>query len=122
MKPGPLTIARLLRVSAGLLVWSSAFVMLYAGYSLGCQHLTVPAGTGRINPVTLGLVAIALLHAAVLVALLLRWRWRPTAALAGESDRSRQLRHWLEGFVLWISLAGLIFIAFPILLVPPCAG
>ncbi|MCH8477668.1 MAG: hypothetical protein LAT56_06960 [Wenzhouxiangella sp.] len=71
---------------------------------------------------TLSLVGIVALHLAVLIALLLRWRLQPIQALAGESERSLKLNHWLEGFVLWISLAGLLFIALPILMVPPCVG
>lgn len=122
MRPGPLSIARLLRICAGLLIWSSGFVMLYAGYSLGCQQIDVPVEAGLRNPVTAGLVIIAALHVAALIALLLRRYRYPMTAMADENERSRKLHHWLEGFVLWISLAGLLFIAFPVLLVPPCAG
>ncbi len=122
MKTGPGTISRLLRVSAGLLIWCSGFVLLYAGYSLGCQQLDIPAAVGLRNPVSLGLVAIAGLHGALLLGLLLRRRSRPITAMAGESERSRALHHWLEGFVLWLSLAGLLFIAAPLLMVPPCVG
>jgi len=122
MKPATLGIAQLLRLAAGLIVWSSAFVWLYAGFSLGCQRLEVPIEAGRVNPVTLGLVAIALVHAAALVFLLVRYRRDPVQPLPAESERSCRLRHRVEGLVLWASLAGLVFVAFPILMVPPCAG
>lgn len=122
MRSGPGAILRLLRISAGLLIWCSGFVMLYAGYSLGCQQLEIADDAGLGNPVTLSLVGIALLHLAALAALLLQWRVRPIKAVGGESERSLKLNRWLEGFVLFISLTGLLFIAFPILMVPPCAG
>ncbi|MGY6587444.1 MAG: hypothetical protein ACXIUB_04060 [Wenzhouxiangella sp.] len=122
MKPALQSNWRLLRVSAGLFVWCSAFVALYAGYSLGCQHIDMAEDAGLANPVTLGLVAVALAHLLLLAILLWRHRRRPIAAVEGESDRSRRVHHWLEGFVLWLSLAGTVFIAFPILMVPPCLG
>ncbi len=122
MRSGPGAILRLLRISAGLLIWSSGFVMLYAGYSLGCQQLEIAADAGLGNLVTLSLVGITALHLAALSALLVQWRMRPIKPMAGESERSLGLNRWLEGFVLWISLAGLLFIALPILMVPPCAG
>ena len=122
MKPGPGAMLRLLRISAGLLVWSSGFVVLYAGYSLGCQQLEIDSEAGLGNPVTLSLVGITALHLAALSALLVQWRMRPIKPMAGESERSLGLNRWLEGFALFISMAGLLFIAFPILMVPPCAG
>jgi hypothetical protein len=115
-------IFKLLRIIAGLLIWASGFVWLYAGSSLACQHLDVAVEAGLANPVTAVLTLISLVHLAALAALLLRHRWRPTGAVANESARSHRLRHWLEGCVLWISMAGLLLIAFPVLMVPPCAG
>lgn len=122
MRPAVQSNWRLLRVSAGLFVWCSAFVALYAGYSLGCQRIELSENAGLANPVTLGLVAVALVHLLLLAGLLWRhWR-RPMTAVDGESERSRRSHHWVEGFVLWLSLAGTLFIAFPILMVPPCLG
>ena len=122
MKAANYSIGQLLRMGAGLLVWSSAFVLLYAGFSLGCQQLQVPVEAGLANPVTLGLLAIAGLHLIILVGLLLLRHRRPTLAAPNEPERSRHFRHWVEGLVLWVALAALIFIAFPVLMVPPCTG
>lgn len=121
MRSAHWSIAQLLRMSAGLIIWSSGFVVLYAGFSLGCQHLDVPVEAGLINPVTFGLLAAFALHALALVSLLWLWHHRPVRAAEGESERSRRLRHRVEGMVLWVSLAGLVFFAFPVLMVPPCA-
>lgn len=120
--PAHLSLWQLLRLSAGLLVWTSAFVWLYAGFSLGCQTLDVPVEAGLMNPVTIGLVLVTLIHLAALVGLLLRHARSPVQAMANESERSRTTRHRIEGLVLWVSLAGLVFVAFPILMLPPCAG
>jgi hypothetical protein len=112
----------LLRISAGAFVWASAFVTLYAGYSLGCQNLAIASDAGLANPVTLALIVIAALHGAGMAWLLARWLRRPVTAQPGESDASRRFRHHVEGLVLWISAAALVFIAFPVLMVPPCVG
>lgn len=122
MKSARWSLGQLLRMSAGLFIWSSAFVVLYAGFSLGCQQLEVPLEAGLLNPVTIGLVVAFAVHAAALLALLVYRQRHPVRAAEGEEERSRRLRHKVEGLVLWVSLAALLFIAFPVLLVPPCAG
>ncbi|QOC21693.1 hypothetical protein IC757_11655 [Wenzhouxiangella sp. AB-CW3] len=115
-------IGALLRMSAGLILWFSCFVMLYAGYSLGCQHFEGAASDGRVNPVTLSLLIAGFGHALVIALLLARHRLRPVRAQSDEGERSRQFRHRVEGLVLWVSLTGVLFILFPVLMVPPCAG
>ncbi len=112
----------LLRLSAGTIIWASAFVALYAGYSLGCRAVPVAADAGLANPVTITLVVLALVHGAALAMLLRRWFSGPVPALAGESERTRRFRHRVEGLVLWISLAALVVIAAPVLMVTPCQG
>jgi hypothetical protein len=112
----------LVRMSAGAIVWVSAFVVLYSGYSLGCQNLAVAADAGLANPVTFALVAVVLLHGAVMTWLLARWYRRPVLAQPGEPDASQRFRHRVEGLVLLMSSAALVFLAFPVLLIPPCVG
>ena len=75
-----------------------------------------------MDPVTLALVGIALVHGAAMAWLLARWLWRPVTAQPGESDKSRRFRHRVEGLVLGVSIAALVFVAFPVLMVPPCVG
>lgn len=112
----------LLRMCAGVLVWTSAFVALYAGASLGCQNLDIAADAGWVNPVTLGLGAIALLHGTAMAWLLARWLRRPVTAQPGESGSSCRFRHRVEGLVLRISIAALVFLTLPVLMATPCIG
>lgn len=122
MSPAGLTLGRLLRMIAGLLVWFSAFVGLYAGLSVGCQHLAPAPEAGLINPVTGMLALIAVLHALALAALIAYWWKRPSSRGPGESRAGQRFRHRIEGLVLFLSLTGLVWIAFPVFMVPPCAG
>lgn len=122
MKTAHWSLGQLLRLSAGVLIWCSAFVMLYAGLSLGCQWHAVPVEAGLANLVTAGLLGVFSVHALALIALLVYRQRRPVRPAAGESEGSCRLRHRVEGIVLCLSLAGLVFLAFPVLMVPPCAG
>jgi hypothetical protein len=54
------TVVAMLRMNAGLIVWASAFVFLYAGFSLGCQLLAPSPEDGLANAVTVLLLVLAL--------------------------------------------------------------
>lgn len=112
-------IAQLLRVSAGLIVWSSAFVFLYAGSYLGCRTLAPEPQAGLLNAVTALLLAFTLLHLGALGVLMARW-WRGPRTAAGEAPASVRFRRGVEGLVLISALVGVLMIAFPLLMVPPC--
>lgn len=116
------TIRALVRMSAGLVVWASAFVFIYAGFSLGCQVWAPPPEDGLGNPVTIMLVMFAGMHLAVLG--ILGWLWwaRPVSADSGESEASRLVRHRVEGLMLACSSFALVWVVFPIFMVAPCAG
>ena len=116
------TIAQSLRMCGGLLVWSSAFVFLYAGFSLGCKQLAPDPADGLANPVTGILAAIFALHLLALAGLGWLWWKHPVPPAADEPDSGPGFRHWVEGMVLVISTAGLIWIAFPVFMVAPCTG
>lgn len=112
-------IAQLLRVTAGLLVWSSAFVFLYAGSYLGCRALAPDPQTGLLNAVTGLLLIFTLLHLGALGVLAARW-WRGLRAADGEAPDSVRFRRAIEGLVLITAGAGVLMIALPLLMVPPC--
>lgn len=116
------TVAALLRLGAGLIVWASAFVLLYTGFSLGCQLLAPPPEDGLINPVTSWLTVLAIVHLFALLVLGAWWWKRPVKATTGEEEASRMFRHRVEGLVLISAIAGLVWIAFPIFMVAPCIG
>ncbi|GEM_PF-730595 len=122
MKTNRFNLGQLFRMGAGLVVWSSAFVCLYAGFSLGCQYLTPSVDDGLANPVTYLLTGIFLVHLLALTGLGGLWWKRPVPAADGESPASRDFRHWIEGAVLAFSITGLVWIGFPIFMVAPCAG
>jgi len=122
MTPAGLSLWRLLRMVAGLVVWSSAFVVLYAGYSLGCMQIEVSDEAGLLNPVTAILVAFSLAHLVALFVLLFLWRKYPARQVANESEASYRFCYWLEGAILLFSLLGVLMIAFPVVMVTPCVG
>lgn len=122
MRPLGVGAGALLRMSGGAIVWVSAFVALYLGYSLGCQALDIADDAGRANSVLLILLAIALMHAAAMAWLAARWRWRPVCAQPAEPDESRVFRHRVEGLVLGMSSVALVLLSLPILMVKTCVG
>ncbi len=111
----PLHSARqwLLGISGAWLLWASCFVWLYAGLSLGCEagwH-TLPAPGG--NRLTLALAIAWVAHLLALGALLVWWTLRrPGAGLLPVLART----------LSWIALAATLWIGWPVLTLPPCAG
>ncbi len=92
--------ANLLLLCAGLVVWSSAFVTLYAALSIGCAFGWEET---RLGPVSLQrgvLIGLWLAHLAAL-ALLLLWTWR----------RSRRAGEDLSAFfartALWATIVSI---------------
>lgn len=122
MRPLGVGAGALLRMSGGAIVWVSAFVALYLGYSLGCQTLDIAEDAGRVNSVVLILLAIALAHATAMAWLTARWLWRPVRAQPAEPDESRVFRHRVEGLVLGTSSVALALLVFPILMVKTCVA
>jgi hypothetical protein len=122
MTPALASIVMLLRMGSGLLVWASAFVVLYAGHSLACQWLAPAPDSHLWNPVTALLIALALAHAVALVALgVLWWRYPPPAA-KDEPTRTHRFRYQVEGLLLLMSFTGLTWLALPLVMTPPCVG
>ena len=67
--------ANLLLLIAGMMIWSSAFVMLYAGLSIGCVFGWHVMALGPISLLRVVLIGVWLLHLA-LIAGLLFWTHR----------------------------------------------
>ncbi len=113
-------IRRLLRIIAGMLIWASALVFLYAGQSRACSLLG--ASSGSVHPVTVLLLTLALLHLAILGWLMWRWFRHPLPAAEAPDRAVEQFCHRLEGLVLALSIIALLWLATPILMVTPCSG
>ncbi|MFU8817348.1 MAG: hypothetical protein ACNA7W_18525 [Pseudomonadales bacterium] len=109
---------RLLLAISGLIVWSSAFVVLYAALSVGCAAGVHHLQLGAIDALTALLLALFLAHLAGLAGLqwyaLVGWRKRRNPS------RSNGFLAVLFCLVTAASTVSLFFIGLPLLLVPPC--
>lgn len=121
MTPAGMPIKRLLQISAGMIVWASALVWLYAGESLACQHIGASPSAGQARLVTALLLAVAVLHLLGLGALLWRWFRRPRPQQSDADGNDGLFPHRLEGLVLALSIPALLWLALPIVLVSPCS-
>ena len=121
---------RLWSVFAGLLVWCSAFLMLYAGLSLGCeagwQHRTV-AGTTWLTALLAGIWLLHIAALGVLAAMLLRRH--PDVKIAHDGDQHSSAPCAQGGFMTRLALvltaaatACTAWIGWPALLLPPCTA
>lgn len=104
---------------AGFIVWSSAFVALYALQGLGCALRWDALQTLGTNRLTLMLGALWLLHLALLAALgwfsLRRWRPRP--------QQFQSVDNFLAAMTCLCvasALVATVYIGVPILFFPPC--
>ena len=102
----------LLGATAGLLLWSLCFVVLYGGLSLGCAAGWQSREWLGTNALTLALGMAWLVHLALL-ALLLAWFVRQPLA-----PPVRALAITLTG----IAIVATLWIGWPLLALPPCAG
>lgn len=100
----------LLGCTAGLLLWASSFVVLYAGLTLGCE-----AGwhAGRLAGLNLLTGALALAWLVHLLALAALWRW-----FGGWAEPLRRLARVLTA----VAVAATVWTGWPLLALPPCAG
>ncbi len=107
--------ACLVQLCGGFVLWSSCFVVLYALLSLGCE-----AGGGAWLRVVLGVAW--LLHLAALGALL-AWQWarRPGAGRPPLPGLPPSL-HRVALAASAAALLGTVWIGWPVLALPPCAG
>jgi hypothetical protein len=115
----PVSAWRLLIALSGLIVWSIAFVVLYAGLSLGCEAGLQLRPFAWTNMLTIVLGALWAIHLGALGALqwyaLRLWHVGPEA----ESGVGR----FLAAATCLIAATGLIstlVIGLPIVILPPC--
>ena len=106
--------------SGGLIIWSSAFVFLYAGLGAGCalgwQHIPL-LGT---NLLTMLLTGFWLVHLAALAA----FQWYAYGLWERATGPDVAAAKFLAGSTCLIAAIGTfstVFIGFAVLLLPPCA-
>jgi hypothetical protein len=111
----------LLLAVGGLIVWSSAFVFLYAVLSLGCVYGWHRPELAGISLLTGLLALVWLAHIAALV--WLQWyglsRWRQIRA-EGKDGPALYLAA-LTALVAAVSLVGTVYLGTPVVILPPCA-
>jgi hypothetical protein len=91
--------ANLLLLCAGLVIWSSAFVSLYAVLSIGCAFGWEAVALGPLSLQRAALIGIWLLHLAVIVGLG-AWVRARRRRLTGEDGLGR----FFAGTALWATL------------------
>lgn len=103
---------------SGLSIWSLWFVALYGGQGVGCSVAPPPLEDGPWTWLNLALGLLSLLAAGILLGL--AYLFHRATGRANLSERER--------FVASVSAAGhliaaiaVVFIALPILALPPCA-
>lgn len=105
-------------IVTGLSIWSLWFIALYGGHGVGCSVAPPPLEDGPWTWLNLALAVLSLLASGVL--LCLARLFRRAARRPHCSDRER--------FVASVSAAGnligaiaVVFIALPLMALPPCA-
>lgn len=93
----------LLLLAAGFVVWSSAFVLLYAGLSVGCAFGWDRVVLGGTSAVRLGLLLVWAGHIAALAALVIYTHRRAMRATGGSRPSAFTLR-----LALALSVAALV--------------
>lgn len=100
----------LLGTTAGLWVWASSFVVLYAGLTLGCDAGWHARRLAGLNLLTGALAVAWLVHLLALAAL---WWWF--------GQWTGALRH-LARVLTAVAAAATFWTGWPLLALPPCAG
>lgn len=106
-----------IHIPLGLTLWSLWFVALYGGLSVGCALLPPPAEQGAWTWLNAALGLATLLTVALL--LWLGWLFQRAARRASAEPAQRFVAHVSAGVHLIAAIATL-FIALPILGLPPC--
>jgi membrane protein implicated in regulation of membrane protease activity len=113
----------LLRLIAGLGVWASCFVLLYAGLSLGCASALAGWRMAGMSVLSLLLTLIWIAHLAVLVVMLWRaWRDRHAPSPEGQPASTARFTGRLTWVLHGVALVATVVIGFPVLMLPACSA
>lgn len=110
----------LLQLIAGLGVWASCFVLLYAGLSLGCASSLAGKHIGGVSVLSAILTAIWVIHLAVLVVML--WRGRHAPAQDGQHVSTARFTGRLTWVLHSVALVATVVIGLPVLMLQACSA
>lgn len=113
----------LLRLVAGLGVWASCFVLLYAGLSLGCASALAGKHIAGVSVLSALLAVIWVAHMTALVVMFLR-AWRNRNVLPTDVQPASTAR--FTGRLTWVlhgvALVATVVIGLPVLMLPACSA
>ncbi|MDR8016139.1 hypothetical protein [Ectopseudomonas guguanensis] len=104
-------------IPLGLVLWSIWFVAIYGGLSVGCAWLPPEPEQGQWTWLNGSLAVLSLLTALALLGLARLFQ------LAGRKDRASPPERFVARLAAGVNLVGAIatvFVAIPILSLPPC--
>jgi hypothetical protein len=104
-------------MSVGIAIWCSWFIVLYGGQSVVCAQFPPDPTSGAWNWLSMSLAAFALLSAAFL-----GWLARISVRAAKDegADAGQRFVAFVAAGVHVVSALAILFIATPILILPPC--
>ena len=108
---------KLVMASAGLIVWASAFVFLYALQAIGCAVGWNHGSLGGFNQLTVILMFAWIAHIVPLLVLVPQ-QFRSAKAGGGGGQESFLL--WLAFLMTLVGLVATLWVGFPLMILPPC--
>lgn len=106
-----------LQIALGLIVWSAWFVALYAGVAVACERMAQPLQAGPYS-INLGLAVFTLLVALLPGGFALIC-WRAASRAGARPGRERFIAR-LGAAIHLTAMSAMLFIALPLLQLPPC--
>jgi hypothetical protein len=106
-----------IHIPLGLVIWSLFFVALYGGLSVGCSLVPPHTEQGPWNWLNAALGLAAMLTVSLLLGL--AWLFQRAARRAPGQPTQRFVAHLSAGVHLIAAIATL-FIALPVVSLPPC--
>lgn len=118
---------RVLGAIGSMVVWVVYFVAVYSLQGLGCVEGWHEVSIGPVNQLTVVMVLLTLVALALIA--WNGWRgwqgWRAGATATRQASEFPERRRFLGALMLWLaalSLVATVFVAVPIIMLPPCAA
>jgi hypothetical protein len=108
---------KLVMASAGLIIWASAFVFLYAIQAIGCAVGWNRGALGGFNQLTVILMFVWIAH---IVPLLVLVPQQFRSAKSGGQGAQAGFLLWLAFLMTLVGLVATLWVGFPLMVLPPC--